>query len=181
LILGPSLFKPCRWSSVETVTAKIMYTATVVIKILKFKPINHTKKSSYIDAKLGPPKNTSAPGSGGAKVFGGDGQEVTVKVPKGYAGAVQVTFQLPDPSYVLIGVAMKPTLTKDGMCVGRQQFRSIAINRDLSGSQMTVTDACLPDFLNVNFKYVLLVECCTGANAGKIGVIDPEIDNEGGE
>ena len=157
-----------------------MFTATVVITINQFSPISYTKKN-YIDATLGPPKNTSAPGSGGKKVFGGGGQQITVKVPKAYAGAVQLTFQLPDPNYVLVGVAMHPTPTKDGVCVGRQQFRSIAINRDLSGSQMTVTDACLADFLNVNFKYVILIEACTGPDAGKIGVIDPDIDNEGGE
>lgn len=157
-----------------------MFTATVPIVIKRFVPVDGPEKSS-VKAKLGPPKNTSAPGSGGEKVFSGDGQQLTVKVPKKYSGAVQVTFQLPDPNYVLVGVAMKPTMTKDGMCVGRQQYRSISINRDLTGSQMVVTDACLPDFINVNFKYVILIECCTGPHAGKIGVIDPDWDTEPGE
>lgn len=154
-----------------------MYTATVRITIKKFVPINPAKRA-HIKATLHAPKATSP---GGARVFGGDGQQVIVKVPKTYAGAVQLTFQLADSNYVLIGVAMKPTPTKAGRCVGRQQFRTIAINRDLTGSQMTVTDACLPEFLNVKFKYVILVQCCTGPHSGRIGVIDPDIDDQGGE
>lgn len=154
-----------------------MYTATVQITINQFAPISYARGTT-IDATLSAPKNTSATGSGGSKVFSGNGQSITVKVPKGYTGAVQITFQLPDPNNVLVGIAVGPTTTPTGASYGRREFRTVTINRDASGSQMTITDACVPSLSQVDYTYVILVQNVSGPNAGKIGIIDPDIETE---
>jgi hypothetical protein len=151
-----------------------MYTATVQVTINSFAPIS--KSGPSIDATLSLPTNTSAPGSGGSKVFPKaqqTPQKITVCPPPTYVGAVQLTFQLADPAYVLVGIAVIPEESQGS--AGRQQFRTVSINRDPSGSQMVVTDACLPLYNNVNFTYVMLVQ---QISSGLIGKIDPDIDNE---
>jgi len=50
-----------------------------------------------------------------------------VTAPNGYLGSVQLTYQLPDPKYVLLGLAFKGP--NGG--VGRLEFRGVAINRDV--------------------------------------------------
>jgi hypothetical protein len=151
-----------------------MYTATVQITINKFAPI--TKSGPSIDASLSLPTNTSAPGSGGSKVFPKakqSPQKIVVCPPPGYVGAVQITFQLANAAYVLVGMAVIPELSHGS--AGRLQFRSVSISRDCYGSQMTVTDACLKEFANIPFTYVILVQ---EISSGAIGLIDPEVDNE---
>ncbi len=151
-----------------------MYSATIQIRINSFAPIT----SGQIGATLSPPNNTSAPGTGGRNVFSGSGQNILVDVPPTYVGAVQLVFQLPDPNYVLLGISVDPTAAPDGTSVGRQEFRTITINRDPSGSQLTVTDACNREFGNIDFQYVILVQ---QVSSGAIGIIDPGIDDEPGE
>ncbi len=154
-----------------------MYTATVQIAINQF----NVNPGAYatIDATLSPPVNTSPnPPPPGPPVFSGDGQQITVCVPQGYLGAVQFTFQLPDPNYVLVGIAVDPTRAPDGPSVGRQQFRTITVNRDPSGGQLTVTDSCNAEFNFIEFNYVILVQQVA---SGAIGIIDPGIDNDPNE
>ena len=159
-----------------------MFTATVPIVITTFNPIS--SQGPTIVAALGPLTNTSAPHSGGSTVFGGTGQSITVTTPPTYTGAVQLTFQLNDSNNVLVGVAVKTKTPKGGTATasaGRQQFRTVSINRDQTGSQMVVTDTCLAQFNTVLFDYVILVQAVTGPNAGAIGIIDPDETNNPGD
>lgn len=151
-----------------------MYTATVSISINSFQPIN----AGYVQATFSPPNNTSAPGSGGSKVFSGANGKVIVSLPKGYTGAVQIAFQLPDSNYVLSGIAVNPTAVKGGTSYGRQQLRSVVINRDDSGSQMIVTDGCMPQFSGVDYDFLILVQSVSGSTGGQVGAIDPDIDTQ---
>jgi hypothetical protein len=160
-----------------------MYTATVPITIAPggFNPIGSKQN---IAATLGGPNNTSA---GGPDVFSGDGQSMTITVPPGYTGSVQLTFQLPSSLYVLVGIAVVAKTPpgpggEPATSTGRRQFRTVMINRDTTGSQMIVTDACSPDDEGFVFDYVLLVQATSEAPAfqGQIGLIDPDIDTETG-
>jgi len=156
-----------------------MYTATVPITITTFNPI--TPKGPTIAATLSALNNTSPQGSGGSKVFTFTPAtgKITVNVPKGYAGAVQITYQLSTADYILLGVSVQPSSSNPSGS-GRQVFRTIIINRDPSSSQMTVTDSCSfpPGQNKLSFDYYILVQ---RASDGAIGVIDPDIDNEGGD
>ncbi len=157
-----------------------MYTATVQISITTFNPINYAN-NALIAAILDAPTNTSPKGSGGSNVFSGTGEEITINTPKGYTGAVQLTFQLFSPDYLLAGIAVtSATPARQGAVssAGRQQLRTVSINRDPTGSQMIVTDSCVAD---ATYNYVILVQAVTGPNAGQIGLIDPGIDDEPGE
>lgn len=150
-----------------------MYTATVAIAVNQFVPMNGViGQSPSIDATISPPRDTSPDAPTG--VFSGDGETIVVSLPKGYEGSVQLTFQLPNPSYVLLGVAFFPTPTPKGMSVGQREFRTVVINRDPSGSQMTVTDSCLKALGGINFEYVILVQ---DVASGGVGLIDPDIEN----
>jgi hypothetical protein len=151
-----------------------MYTATVLITIDSFVPMTGIYgQSPSIVARLSPPHDTSPPPHPATPVFSGDGESIQITVPKNYPGSVQLTYQLPDPRYVLLGLAFKGP--NGG--VGRQEFRNIAIQRDTFGSQLTVTDACLSRFNQVDFDYVILVQ---EAGTGNIGLIDPDIETEDG-
>ena len=154
-----------------------MYTANVLISIQDFVPMNGILgQSSTIVATIAPPRDTSAypPQPPAKPVFSGDGESIVVTVPSGYLGAVQLTYQLPDPKYVLLGLAF------DGPNggVGRLEFRSVAINRDVYGSQLTVTDACMNVCVGIDYTYVILVQ---EVASGNIGLIDPGIENENGD
>jgi len=150
-----------------------MYTATTVLTINAFVPMSGiVGQSPTINATIAPPINTSVPPPNQATpVFTGDGQSITVTVPTGYTGAVELTYQLPDPRYVLLGLAFKSSIGG----AGRLQFRTIVINRDPTGSQLTVTDACVPALDEIDYHYVILVQ---EVDTGNIGLIDPDIDNE---
>lgn len=149
-----------------------MYTAAIQIAITQFTPI--APGGPCVSATFNSPVITSPPGN--FTVTAPQPASLLVTVPAAYVGAVQLTFQLPDPNYILLGIAMNPTTSPDGSrSVGRQEFRTVAINRDPSGSQMTVTDACLANFVNLDFTYVILVQ---RVSDGAIGMIDPDIDNE---
>jgi hypothetical protein len=154
-----------------------MYTATVQLTITTFTPLS---QSPSFQATIGAPTNTSPKNSGGSTVFSagtpGSGQSIIITRPSGYKGSVQLTFQLYSSDYILAGIAVN---SKDSAAsTGRQQFRTVTLNRDQSGSQMIVTDALLDD---ADYTYLILVQAVTGQYAGQIGAIDPEIDNEGGE
>jgi hypothetical protein len=150
-----------------------MYTATVQIQINAFNPIAPGGPS--INATLSLP----TPGPGSQTVFNqSTPTQLVVTTPKGYVGLVQVTFQLADPNNVLLGISVDPTTTPKGSSVGRTEFPSILINRDSSGSQLTVTDACLGNYANIDFDYVILVQ---NVPTGQIGIIDPDWDDEPGE
>lgn len=151
-----------------------MYTATVFLSVEKFVPmIGIFGESPLIVALISPPRDTSALPAP-VPVFSGDGQTIVVTVPKGYLGSVQLTYQLPDPKYVMLGSAFKGP--NGG--VGRIEFRDVVIERDVYGSQLMVTDACMNVCNNIEFTYVILVQ---EVATGNIGLIDPGIENETGE
>ncbi len=152
-----------------------MYTATVLLSIEKFVPMSTGEfaVSTSIVATINPPTDTSPPPKTTVPVFSGDGQSITITVPNGYKGSVQLTYQLPDPRYVMLGLAFKGP---DGG-VGRLEFRDVVVYRDPYGSELTVTDSCMQEFSGVTFAYVILVqEVATAA----IGLIDPDVDTENG-
>ena len=144
-----------------------MYTATVQVSITTFNPIG----SGNIVATLSPPTDTSPGAPTG--VFSGTGEQLMIVTPDGYTGGVQVTFQLPDPSYVFVGITARPNQASTG--AARLEFCTITINRAPDGSQLTVTDACLPQFFGVDFEYLLVVQ---QLSTNQIGTIDPDEENE---
>ncbi len=146
-----------------------MYTATTEITIQSFTPLSGPiGKAPCIDATLSPPINTSPqPPNQGIPVFTGDGESIRVTIPQGYTGSTQLTYQLFDSRYVLLGLAFE---TPDA---GRTEFSALAINRDTTSSQIIVTDDCDPACAGIQYNYVILVqEVATGA----IGAIDPDIE-----
>jgi hypothetical protein len=158
-----------------------MYTAIVPLAITTFNPI----ATGNITATIGAPQDTSPPlpagdqwsitSSGGT---GGLPRKITINVPKNYPGSVQLTYQLPDPNYVLVGLAFRgktPPAPPATASTGRLEFRRISIERDTYGSQLTVTDSCQPAFNAVEYKYVILVQQVGTLN---IGWIDPDIETE---
>jgi hypothetical protein len=150
-----------------------MYTATVLLEIEKFVPMTGIYgESPSIIAKVHEPKDIT-PGPK-TDVFSGDGNSITITVPKDYEGSVQLIYQLPDSKYVLLGAAFKGP--NGG--VGREEFRDIELHRDPYGSEMTVTDACMDEANDVTFSYVILVQEVSTAN---IGLIDPDIETQQGE
>jgi hypothetical protein len=155
-----------------------MYTATVPIALItpdKFLPYTPTGKN--MSATFGLPVDTSA--APGSTITAPKSNSLQVSVPGDYMGGFQITFQLPQPDYVLLGISVNPITLKSGATsVGRQEFRTIAINRDSWGSQLTVTDACIRGFGGIDFHYLLLVQ---QVSDGQIGAIDPDIDSEPGE
>ena len=151
-----------------------MYTATVLLSVEKFVPmIGIFGQGPSIVATISPPRDTSAQPAP-VPVFSGDGEFIVITVPKGYQGSVQLTYQLPDARYVLLGCAFKGP--NGG--VGRLEFRDVMVQRDIYGSQLIVTDACMHVCNGIEFTYVILVQ---EVATGNIGLIDPGIENEGGE
>lgn len=147
-----------------------MYTATVQITINQFMPMNGiVAESPSIDATIAPPVNTSPQPQ--TEVFSGDGQLIVIKVPAGYEGKVSLTYQLPDPRYVLLGFAFDDPQGD----VGCLQFPGIEIERDPTGGDATVICSCDPDFYNVDYSYVILVQ---EVATGNIGLIDPDVEVE---
>lgn len=152
-----------------------MYSATVLLTIREFVPMTGIfGQSPSIDAVIAPPHDISPPPAPKTPVFSGDGQSITITVPRSYQGSVQLVYQLPDPRYVLLGAAFK---APDGD-VGLREFRDISVDRDPSGSQMTVTDDCVQQCYNVDYSYVILVQEVATAN---LGLIDPDVETEIGE
>lgn len=152
-----------------------MYTATVLLEIREFIPMTGDfGKSPSIIAYISPPKDTSPPPQPLTPVFSGDGESITITVPKGYPGSVQLTYQLPSPKYLLLGLAFKA----ENGSVGELEFRTVTINRDSFGSQLTVTDSCLNTFNDVTYAYVILVQ---EVATGNIGLIDPDVETEEAE
>lgn len=135
-------------------------TATLGIAINTFRPIGgvYSINATMTLLQADPPE-----------AFSFDGTTLIIKLPAGTP--VELNYQLPDPDYALLGVAFNPV---DGG-VGRKEFPSIAIERDLVGSEMTVLDASLAEDENVDYFYVILVQ---QVSTGDIGVIDPDIESE---
>jgi hypothetical protein len=151
-----------------------MYTANVLLAVQEFVPMTGVfGQSPAMMATISPPRDTSATPAP-QPVFSGDGETITVTVPNKYVGSVEITYQLPDPRYALLGLAFKGP--NGG--VGRVEFRSVSIKRDVYGSQITVTDACVERYNGVEFTYVILVQ---EVASGNIGLIDPGIENESGD
>ncbi len=160
-----------------------MYTATVLITIAPdgFVPMaGIIQESPCITAILGKPTDTSPPSPQPAE-FKGGGESIQIVVPSGYQGSVQLTYQLPDPRYTLIGIAFtaatpspQQQLTES---TSRIEFPQVILQRDFTGSQMIVTDDCLDQFNQVVFDYVILVQ---DVQSGFIGLIDPDIETEDG-
>ncbi|WP_415907365.1 hypothetical protein [Oleiharenicola sp. Vm1] len=150
-----------------------MYTATTQITITQFVPITQfPANGNCTQATISPPVNTSPqPPNQKTPVFTGDGQSITITVPQGYQGGTQLTYQLFDPQYVLLGLAFKGPIGG----AGREEFNQIDVYRDTTSSQIIVTDTCDPKFSGVEYQYVILIqEVATGA----IGMIDPDIETD---
>lgn len=160
-----------------------MYTATVLITIAPdgFIPMSGVvQNSESITAHLGKPQDTSPPSPQPA-TFSGDGESIQITVPTGYQGAVQLTYQLPSARYTLVGIAFTQANPAPNQQLtesfSRIEFPQVIIQRDVTGSQMIVTDECLDQFNNVVFDYVILVQ---DIETGNIGLIDPEIETGDG-
>ena len=134
-------------------------TATLQIAISAFRPTGSVFPiSATLSLVAGDPGN-----------FSFNGQTLVITLPS--SQNVQLIYQLPDPRYVLLGLAFNPV--QGG--VGRVEFPTITLNRNPSCSQMFVTDAALPQLSGVDYSYVILVqEAATGA----MGVIDPYIETD---
>ncbi|MBI2510426.1 MAG: hypothetical protein HYV96_00475 [Opitutae bacterium] len=147
-----------------------MYTATVQLTINQFVPMNGTiAESPSIDATIAAPINTSPQPQ--TPVFSGDGEQIVITVPAGYDGSVCLTYQLPSSDYVLIGFSF---VNPNGGA-GRLQFPGVEVERDPTGGQATVICSCDPDYYNIDYSYVILVQ---EVATGNIGLIDPEIEIE---
>ena len=135
-------------------------TATLQITINAFNPIGG----------IYPINATLALTAGDPGIFSlQNGETLMITLPS--QQTVQLTYQLPDPRYVLLGLALGNAKGS----AGRTEFPTITLNRDPNCSQMFVTDSALPKFSGVNFTYVILVqEVATGA----IGLIDPDVETE---
>lgn len=152
-----------------------MYSATVLIAIEKFVPMTGDfDESPSIIAKIAPPTDISPPPHPETDVFSGDGESITITIPKGYQGSVQLIYQLPNPQYMLLGAAFKC----DSTSVGQVEFPTMAISRDPYGSTMVVTNACTHSSDGKEYQYVILVQEVASAN---IGLIDPDIETKEGE
>jgi hypothetical protein len=150
-------------------TETVRYTALVDLTIEQFVPMNGVwGDSPCIAATISPPKDISPPPYPAVPVFSGDGETIKINVPEGYDGDVRLIYRLADPRYLLLGAAFK---NPDGG-VGRMQFRRIGLEHTCSGSEMSVIDTCQPQWNDVNFTYVILVQEVATAN---IGLIDPGI------
>jgi hypothetical protein len=103
-------------------------------------------------------------------IFSFDGKTLTIKLPS--SEQIQITYQLPDPRYVLLGIAFNPPTTGG---VGRKEFPLVSLNREAACSQMFVTDMCLEKYNGTSFDYVILVQ---EVASGNIGLIDPDIETE---
>lgn len=145
-----------------------MYTATVQLTINQFVPMNGiVKESASIDATIAAPVNTSPQPQ--TAVFSGDGQSIVITVPKCYEGKVGLTYQLPDPKYVLIGFAFDDPDDSAGC----QLFPGVEIERDPTGGDATVICSCDPDYYNIDYSYVILIQ---EVASGNIGLIDPDVE-----
>lgn len=94
---------------------------------------------------------------------------------------VRLTFNLPDPQYLLIGIAWEST--SGDHSVGAETFPSVLVRRGATlpepyaapvagGSCMTITDnANLPG----TFEYVVLIQ---ETATGEIGILDPGSTNQ---
>lgn len=155
-----------------------MYTATIPIAPItpnQFLPYTPTGKN--MSATFGAPNNTSA--TPGSSITAPTANSLLVAVPPTYEGSVQITFQLPQSDYVLLGISVNPSKTAKGkVSIGREEFRTITVNRDSSSSQLTVTDACIRKFGGMDFSYLILVQ---QVSDGQIGAIDPDWETEPGE
>lgn len=147
-----------------------MYTATVLLSIQGFVPTSGIYgQGPFIDATVNPPTDTSPPPKPPYEVFTGDGQSITITISSTYVGAVALTFQLPSPDYVIIGLAFKSV----GGQVGQAEFPAMTIYRDPSGSQLTLIDSCDAQDDKLDFNYSILIQ---EVSSGNIGVIDPDIE-----
>jgi hypothetical protein len=152
-----------------------MYSATVLLTIDQFVPMTGSfADSPSIVAKVWPPQDISPPPHPEPPVFSGDGESITITLPKGYKGSVQLIYQLPDPRYMLLGAAFKA----EDSSVGQVEFPTVAISRDPYGSEMMVTNSCAHSSDGKEYHYVILVQEVATAN---IGLIDPDIETDGTE
>lgn len=150
-----------------------MYTATTQITIVNFVPVaGFPTNGACTQATISPPVNTSPqPPNQKIPVFTGDGQSIRITVPAGYNGATQLTYQLFDPRYVLLGIAFKGPVAG----CGREEFNQLDIYRDDTSSQIIVTDTCDPEYSGVEYQYIILIQ---DSETGAIGIIDPDIETD---
>lgn len=146
----------------------VTYSALINITITDFQPA-HGGIGNSITAQLSPPQDISE--SPQPNMFQGDGQNLTVVVPDGFTGQVQLNLNLDDPKFILIGVAFTPSSGR----LGRTEFPVIANNRCSHKSLLTITDICDPNESPINFNYGIVVQ---DVATGAIGIIDPRVETE---
>lgn len=160
-----------------------MFKARIKITITTFRTTNgkfgpDQPEGSYIDAHLSDLQDISArPAvpSVFTLVRQGDDDVLKIKIPKGYHNGATVLYQLPDPNYVVLGIAFSiPDIDRHD--VGREVFPLIEINRDSDTSEMSIIDMCdeIPGRSRA-FTYGILIQ---KVETGEIGIYDPTIIND---
>lgn len=86
-----------------------------------------------------------------------------------------LVFQLTDTNYVFVGASFDASAA--GPDVGTTEFPSVTIDRTPAGNKLTIIDANDPQNIGKAYSYVLLVQ---SALTAEIGLIDPNIINDGG-
>ncbi len=144
-------------------------TATLNLTINQFRPLGGVFP---ISATLSL-SNVQGPAS-----FVTHGKNLKISFPQSQPAPVVLTFALNDPDHVLLGIVFAAN-QPGKVSAGRSQFPTINISRNSNGqSSMVVTDNCLQQDVNVRFNYLILVQ---SLSKGEVGIIDPDIDDQGGE
>jgi len=138
-----------------------MYTATVQITDVVFAsnstpepsgPVNAVEVSATLGSLV------TSPNAGSVfhlEIDTGSPTTLLISPSTGDDDVIQLTFQLADANHTLIGIAdVEPLSNPTGEAPGQPQVSAVAIQRDSHGSQLTVTDRCVPGF-NWNFGLVI--------------------------
>jgi len=139
-----------------------MYTATVQITDVVFDSNSTSEPSGPVNAVAVSANLVSLVTSPTAEnvfhleIDTGSPTTILISPSTGDDDVIQLTFQLlGDANHTLIGIAdVEPLSNPTGEAPGQPQVSAVAIHRDSHGSQLTVTDRCVPGF-NWNFGLVI--------------------------
>ncbi len=142
------------------------YTATLNLTITAFAPINQGTVSYGMTLSTETPEIFEL-------IAPPPSYQLIVTKPVNDPNPVDLTFSLNDSAYVLIGIYF--TAIGSPHPVGRLEFPTITIDREIPDSTMVVSDAAVP--IPEAYTYAILVQ---QAATGHIGIIDPIIVNRPG-